>query len=122
MDYVFREGIFRPELINRFDAVVVFKALTKDNLLKIADLRFKKLQQNLLRKQIVLNVTSKAKMKIVELSYNPQFGAREMRRVIQDKIENALAKSFLAEEIKEGDTILINENFEIIVEKSNYEE
>lgn len=122
LDYVFREGIFRPELINRFDAVVIFKALTKDNLLKIADLRFKKLQQNLLRKQIVLNVTSKAKMKIVELSYNPQFGAREMRRVIQDKIENALAKSFLAEEIKEGDTILINENFEIIVEKSNYEE
>jgi ATP-dependent Clp protease ATP-binding subunit ClpA len=61
-------------------------------------------------------------MQIVELSYNPQFGAREMRRVIQDKVENALARSFLAGEVKEGDTISIDENFEINVIKNNYEE
>lgn len=122
IDFVIRQGIFRPELINRFDAAVIFKALTKDNLLEIAELRFKKLQQNLLRKQIILNVPSKTKMRIVELSYNPQFGAREMRRVVQDKIENALAKSFLAGEIKEGDTISIDENFKISVLKNDYEE
>ncbi|MDD3085231.1 MAG: AAA family ATPase [Candidatus ainarchaeum sp.] len=122
LDYVFKEGIFRPELINRFDATVIFKALTKENLLKIADLRFKKLQQNLLRKQILLEVSDKVKMEIVELSYNPQFGAREMRRVIQDKVENALAKSFLSGEINEGDTISIDEGFVINVIKKNYEE
>lgn len=121
-DYVFDKGIFRPELINRFDSSVIFKALTKDNLLQIADLRIKKLQHNLARKQIALNVSAKAKMEIVELSYNPQFGAREIKRVLQEKVENVLAKAFLAEEIQEGDSILINENFEIIIEKRNYEE
>ena len=122
LDYVFVKGIFRPELINRFDATVIFKALSKENLFKIADLRFKKLQQNLLRKQILLEVSDKVKMEIVELSYNPQFGAREMRRVIQDKVENALAKSFLSGEINEGDTISIGEGFVINVLKKNYEE
>jgi len=121
-DYVFTKGIFRPELINRFDSAVIFRALTKDNLLQIVDLRIKKLQYNLAKKQIVLNVSSKAKMEIVELSYNPQFGAREVKRVLQERIENVLAKSFLKEEIKEGDSVLINETFEVIIEKRNYEE
>ncbi len=122
LDYIFKEGIFRPELVNRFDAMVIFRALTKENLFKIADLRFKKLQQNLLRKQINLEVPDKLKMKIVELSYNPQFGAREMRRVIQDKVENALAKAFLADDVKEGDTIYIDEDFKISTLKKDYEE
>ncbi|HOI60076.1 MAG TPA: AAA family ATPase [Candidatus Pacearchaeota archaeon] len=121
IDYVIKQSIFRPEFINRFDATVIFKALTKDNLLEIAELRFKKLQQNLLKKQIILNVPNKTKMQIVELSYNPQFGAREMRRVIQDKIENALAKSFLSGEIKDGDVISIDENFKINVLQNEYE-
>lgn len=118
LDYIFNKAIFRPELINRFDAFVLFQSLSKENLVKIAELRFKKLQKNLSRKQITLNVSNKAKMRIVELSYNPQFGAREMRRVIQDKIENELARSFLANEIKEGDTILIDDDFKINVIKS----
>lgn len=121
IDYVIKQSIFRPELINRFDAAIIFKALTKENLLDIADLRFKKLQQNLLKKQIILNVPNKTKMRIVELSYNPQFGAREMRRVIQDKIENVLAKSFLSAEIKDGDVISIDENFKINVLENEYE-
>jgi len=107
LDYVFREGIFRPEFINRFDAVVAFQSLTKKNLLDIAGLRFKKLIKNLEVKQIELVVSEKVKQQIVELSYNPQFGAREMRRVIQNKVENELARCFLANEIKEGDTIKI---------------
>jgi ATP-dependent Clp protease ATP-binding subunit ClpA len=118
LDYIFNKAIFRPELINRFDAFVLFQSLSKENLVKIAELRFKKLQKNLSRKQITLSVSNKAKMKIVELSYNPQFGAREMRRVIQDKIENELARSFLANEIKEGDIILIDDDFKINVMKS----
>ena len=120
LNHIFDKNIFKPELINRFDAVTIFKTLSKENLIKIADLRFSKLQKNLSRKQITLNVSSKAKMRIVELSYNPQFGAREMRRVIQDKIENELARSFLANEIKEGDTILIDENFQINVTKTSH--
>lgn len=122
LDSIFSQGIFRPELVNRFDAAVIFRALTKENLLKIVDLRFKKIQQNLLRKQIKLEISDKVKLKIVELSYNPQFGAREVRRIIQDRVENALAKAFLANEVSEGYTIDMDENFQINILKKDYEE
>jgi ATP-dependent Clp protease ATP-binding subunit ClpC len=123
LDYVFKEGLFRPEFVNRFDAVVTFKALTKQNLLDIAGLRFKKLAKNLAKKQIELVVPEKVKQQIVELSYNPQFGAREMKRVIQDKIENEMARCFLANEFKEGDVIKIEpDSFKVVVTGNTYKE
>ncbi|XOB40552.1 MAG: AAA family ATPase [Candidatus Nealsonbacteria bacterium] len=108
IDFLFKKGLFRPEFINRFDAVVLFKALTKENLLDIAGLLFKKLKKNLIQKDIEFIITPGLKEKIVELSYNPKFGAREMKRVIQDKIGNVLAKSLLSNEIKKGDRIEID--------------
>ncbi|MGB9743357.1 MAG: AAA family ATPase [Minisyncoccales bacterium] len=114
LDYLFREGIFRPEFINRFDAVVIFKPLTQENLLLIADLLFKKLKQNLKEKEIELVIAEPLKKKIVELGYDPVFGARQMRRVIQDKIENVLAQAILSGEIKRGYRVEINpENFQL---------
>ncbi len=114
LDYLFEEGVFRPEFINRFDAVVVFKPLTKENLLGIAELLLQKLKENLKEKNIDFIITPALKEKIVELGYNPTFGAREMRRVIQDKVENVLASALLAEEVKRGDRVEINpETFEI---------
>ena len=114
LDYLFEDAIFRPEFINRFDAVVVFKPLSKENLLDIAQLILKKLKKNLEQKAIEFIITEPLKKKIVELSYDPKFGAREMRRVIQDKIENVLASAILADEIKRGDKIEIDSiNFEI---------
>ena len=108
MDYLFEKGIFRPEFINRFDGVIVFNPLTKENLLDIVGLQLQKLKEGLLKKDIEFIITNPLKEKIVQLSYNPQFGAREMKRVIQDKIENVLAKALLGGEIKRGDRIEIN--------------
>lgn len=108
LDELFEEGIFRPEFINRFDAMVVFKPLTKENLLKIADLMLKKLKKNMKEKEVEFVITESLKEKMVELGYDPTFGARQMRRVIQDKIENVLASALLSGEIKRGSKIEID--------------
>jgi len=108
LNYLFNQGIFRPEFINRFDAVVIFKPLSKENLLDIAELLLKKLKKNLKEKGIDFVITLPLKEKIVELGYNPTFGAREMRRVIQDKIENPLAKALLAGQLKKGQRVEID--------------
>lgn len=114
LDYVFEKGIFRPELVNRFDAVVVFKPLTKENLLQIAELLLKKLKKNLQEKEIKFVITDDLKEKIVELSFSPEFGARQMQRVIQDKVGNVLAYALLSGKIKKGDLIEIDpEKFEL---------
>jgi len=114
LDRLFEEGLFRPEFINRFDAVVVFKPLSKENLLDIADLMLKKLKKNLKEKEIEFVITEPLKEIIVELGYDPTFGARQMRRVIQDKIENVLAQAILSGEIKRGSRAEIDpENFQL---------
>ena len=116
LDELFDKGIFRPEFVNRFDATVIFHPLTKDNLLKIAQLFLKSLQKNLEEREIDFEITEDLKEKIVELSYKPEYGAREMRRVIQDNVENNVASALLSDKIKKGDRIEINsENFDIIV-------
>ncbi len=108
LDFLFREGIFRPEFINRFDAVIIFRSLTKENLLSIADLLFQKLKKNLAEKEIEFVISQDLKEKIVELGFSPTFGARQMRRVIQDKIENVLASALLSRELKRGNRVEIN--------------
>ena len=114
LDFLFQEGTFRPEFINRFDAVVVFKPLSKENLLGIAELLLQKLKANLKEKGIEFVITQALKEKIVELGYNPTFGAREMRRVIQDKVENVLATALLKGEIIRGFKVEIEpENFQL---------
>jgi ATP-dependent Clp protease ATP-binding subunit ClpC len=110
------KGTFKPELINRFDATVVFHPLTKENLLKIAQLSLQSLQKNLKEKEIDFEITEALKEKIVELSYKPEFGAREMRRVIQDKVENSIAQALLSDKLKKTDTFRIDpETFELII-------
>jgi ATP-dependent Clp protease ATP-binding subunit ClpA len=108
LDFLFEEGTFRPEFINRFDAMVVFKPLTKENLLAIAGLMLNKLKKNLKEKEIELIINEPLKNKIVELGYNPTFGARYMSRVIQDKVENILASAILSGEVKRGSRVEIN--------------
>ncbi len=108
LDHLFRKGLFRPEFINRFDGVVVFKTLSRENLLDIGKLMMAKVQKKLKERDIEIIVTPALLEKLIELGFNPQFGAREMRRVIQDKIENSLAKELIAGAIKPGDRIEIN--------------
>ena len=116
LDSLFEKNIFRPEFINRFDSAVIFHPLTKDNLIKIAQLSLSGLKKSLKEKDIDFEITELLKEKIVDLSYKPEYGAREMRRVVQDKVENAVAEALLSDKIKKGDKIEINsETFEIIV-------
>ncbi|MFH1582414.1 MAG: ATP-dependent Clp protease ATP-binding subunit [bacterium] len=110
LDYLFEEGLFRPEFINRFDSMVVFQPLSQENLLGIAELMLKKLKNNLEEQSIQLIITEPLKEKIAELGYDPTFGARQMRRVIQEKVENVLASALLSGEVKRGDKIEINPN------------
>jgi ATP-dependent Clp protease ATP-binding subunit ClpC len=116
LDTLIQKKIFKPEFINRFDAVVVFHPLTKKNLLDIAELSLKSLQKNLKDKEIDFEITDVLKEKIVEMSYKPEFGAREMRRVIQDNVENSIAEALISDKIKKGDHIQINpDTFEILI-------
>lgn len=108
LDYLFKEAIFRPEFINRFDAVVVFRPLSKENLLDISELMLQKLAKNLSQKGVEFIITEPLKKKIVKMGFSPVFGAREMRRVIQEKVENVLAQAFLSKTLKRGDRIKIN--------------
>jgi len=102
LDVLFEKAIFRPEFINRFDAVTVFKPLSKENLLDIAELMLQKIKKNLAQKDIEFIITQPLKAKIAELGYDPTFGARQMKRVIQDKVENILAQAILSGELKRG--------------------
>jgi ATP-dependent Clp protease ATP-binding subunit ClpC len=114
LSHLIQNKIFTPELLNRFDGVIIFKPLTKENLLKIAELLLKKIQKQLKEREIDFAITEPLKEKIVELSFDPRFGAREMQRVIQEKVGNVLARAILAEEIKRGNKIEIDpQNFEI---------
>lgn len=109
------KGMFRPEFINRFDATVVFHPLTQENLLDIARLMLEKLKKNLKEKEIDFEITEPLLDKIVGLSYRPEFGAREMRRVIQDNVENTIAQAIISDKVKKGEAIEVNpENFEIV--------
>jgi ATP-dependent Clp protease ATP-binding subunit ClpC len=114
LDYVFEQGIFRPELINRFDAVIVFKPLSKEDLLNIAQLLLNKIKKQLSERDIEFVITEGLKEKIVELSYDVTFGARNMQRVIQEKVGNVLAKAILSGELKRGNRVEIDpENFNL---------
>jgi len=108
IDYLLKQGIFTPEFLNRFDAVVVFKPLTPENLTKIAILMVNDLAKRVLDGTgIRLVVSPELVNKIVELGYQPEFGARPMRRVIQDEIESRIAEKILKYNLKRGDTLEI---------------
>lgn len=107
-NYAFSQHLLKPEFVNRFDNVVLFKPLGKPELLQIAGLMFNKLAKSLLDKGVKLEISKDLKEKIVELSYNPAFGAREMKRIMQDKVENNLAKALLLGELNRGKIVSVN--------------
>jgi ATP-dependent Clp protease ATP-binding subunit ClpA len=108
LDYLQKENIFKPEFLNRFDGVIIFHPLTKRELLKVAKLMLDSLNRRLAEKKITLGITPGLLEKIVELGYNPEYGARPMRRVIQNKIEDLISKKILANSAYEGSIIEIN--------------
>ncbi len=118
LDYLFREGLFRPEFVNRFDGTVIFEPLTKDNLVEIAELQFQKLKANLKEKHIEFEITDELKRKIVEISYEPVFGAREMQRVIQNEVGDEFATAMLSDKLSPGDKVKVNPE-DFTIEKLN---
>ena len=88
-------NFFSPEFMNRFDGIIEFKALSKENLLQIVDLMLDDVNQRLSSNNIHLDVTDKVKEKLVDLGYDPKMGARPLRRTIQDYIEDAITDYYL---------------------------
>ncbi len=105
---LFKESTFRPEFVNRFDEVVLFKPLSKEELFMVAGMQLEDLRKGLKEKEIDLQITEELKRRVVEMSYDPVFGAREMQRVIQDNIGDALSSVILKKEVKEGDSLTID--------------
>ena len=103
--------VFPPELLNRFDGVMIFKPLTHENLVKIVALQIKGLEKDLAAKSLKLVATAEFIERIAQLGYAPEWGARPLTRVLQDRVESPLAKKILAGEIKEGDTVTLDLNF-----------
>ncbi|MDK2844920.1 MULTISPECIES: ATP-dependent Clp protease ATP-binding subunit [Enterococcus] len=106
---------FTPEFLNRFDGIVEFKALSKENLLLILDLMLSEVNEQLARQEIHVDVDNAVKEKLVEFGYNPAMGARPLRRVIQDKIEDQVAECYLDNPNKKHMQAILNDNDEIIV-------
>jgi len=107
---------FRPEFLNRIDNVVVFHSLTKEHIRQIVDLMLAQVSQQLAEKEIKLEVTEAAKDFLGEKGYDEVFGARPLRRVIQDMVENKLSDSVLRGQLRSGDTAVVDlEGEEIVV-------
>jgi ATP-dependent Clp protease ATP-binding subunit ClpC len=98
---------FRPEFLNRIDAIVVFRALTEAQIRQIVDLMLNQLQERLDEHQVTLEATEEAKELLAKEGYDPHFGARPLRRVIQTMIEEPLSEAILAGEFKSGDTVVL---------------
>ena len=94
---------FRPEFLNRIDATIVFHALSREHILAIVDLMMDQVRKELAEKQVGLEATEAAKIYLAEKGYDPTFGARPLRRLIQDEVEDKLSEELLGGRLKSGD-------------------
>jgi ATP-dependent Clp protease ATP-binding subunit ClpB len=102
------ESHFRPEFINRIDELIVFKPLSREVISGIVDLQLDLLRKRLADRKIGIEATAKAKALLADMGYDPVYGARPLKRVIQKEIQNLLAMKILAGEIKDGDTVKVD--------------
>ncbi|MCR5210980.1 MAG: AAA family ATPase, partial [Lachnospiraceae bacterium] len=101
-------GSFRPEFLNRLDEIIMFKPLTKDDIVFIVDLQVKELNERLSDKEIKVSILPEAKQFIVDNGYDPVYGARPLKRYIQKNVETLVARTILEGKVSEGDTIEIS--------------
>ncbi|WP_344781526.1 ATP-dependent chaperone ClpB [Gordonia caeni] len=99
---------FKPEFINRLDDVLIFEALSPDQLVAIVDIQLKNLADRLAQRRLTLDVTTEAKQWLGERGYDPLYGARPLRRLVQQAIGDKLAKALLAGDIRDGDTVHVD--------------
>src|SRR5690606_23403552 len=96
---------FRPEFLNRVDAMIVFKALSKDEIKQIVDLEIKKVSERLIEHAITLEMTDDARNWLADHGYDPEYGARPLRRLIQNEIEDALSDGILSGRFRIGSIV-----------------
>jgi ATP-dependent Clp protease ATP-binding subunit ClpC len=109
---------FRPEFLNRFDNIVVFRPLTPEHIKQIAALLLKKNSKRLEQKGIKLEVTDAALDELAREGFDPLFGARPMRRLIQDRVDDALAKYLLTGQVSRRDTVILDRGGKIRIKKA----
>jgi len=108
IDKLIAAGQFKPELINRFDEVVLFRPLNEDELSQVAQVMLKGVNQTLAVQQLTVQLTPEALKTIVHQGYDPEFGARPMRRIIQKTVENAIAMKILRGQAQPGSVITLD--------------
>ncbi len=106
---------FRPEFLNRFDEVVLFKPLQNKEIEKIVELQFDLVRKRLIERGLTLSLTDTARKKIAEFGYDPTFGARPLKRYIQREVETKIAKLLLEHGVEEGESLLVDYNDGIVV-------
>ncbi|WP_421038690.1 ATP-dependent Clp protease ATP-binding subunit [Streptococcus hyointestinalis] len=115
-------NFFSPEFMNRFDGIIEFKALSKDNLLHIVDLMLDTVNSRLAVNDIHLDVTDKVKEKLVDLGYDPKMGARPLRRTIQDYIEDAITDFYLEHPSEKHLKAVLNSKGDIFIKSAKKHE
>ncbi|MEJ5241825.1 MAG: ATP-dependent Clp protease ATP-binding subunit [Anaerolineales bacterium] len=102
--------VFRPEFLNRVDGVIIFRSLSKEDIQKIVSLELNKVAERLKEHNLTLIATPKALTMLAEWGYDPEMGARPLRRVIQQRVEDPLSDALLAGQFHNGDTVLVDVN------------
>ena len=106
---------FRPEFLNRLDEIIMFKPLTKENIGNIVDLMVKELDKRLADQELSLKLTDAAKNMVVDKGYDPVYGARPLKRYLQNYVETLAAKKILSGDVHAGDTLVLDvENGEFV--------
>jgi ATP-dependent Clp protease ATP-binding subunit ClpB len=103
-------GTFRPEFLNRIDDIILFDALTRDDMKEIVDIQIRELQELLEERDFDIELSDDAKAYLAERGYDPDYGARPLQRVIQSEVQNELARKFLSNEFPEGSQIRVDWN------------
>jgi ATP-dependent Clp protease ATP-binding subunit ClpB len=101
-------GVFRPEFLNRIDEIIVFHPLNREQLGQIVEIQLERLRKTLADRKITLELAPVAREKLAEQGYDPIYGARPLKRAIQQHIQNPLALKILQGEFREGDTVRVN--------------
>ena len=99
---------FKPEFLNRLDEIIYFKPLTKEDMRSITDLQFRSLKERVKAQGIDLDISDKAKDYIIDNSYDPLYGARPIKRFIQNNLETLIARYILSHELELGDRIYVD--------------
>jgi ATP-dependent Clp protease ATP-binding subunit ClpB len=100
--------LFRPEFLNRVDEIIVFHALSEEQLKKIVEIQLARVRARLADRRITLTLTDEARAELVRTGYDPRYGARPLKRAIQKKIETPLGKLLLQGAVKDGQTVTVD--------------